>query len=73
VRKTPSWPGRSWANFSRLWLYSCMNAWTNLHLLGQLDTFLAARRPAATAAGAITTGRWPRGTLSGPPGAFKRP
>ena len=40
VRKTPSWP-RSWANFSLLSLYSHRNAWTNLHLLGQPDTFLA--------------------------------
>ena len=41
VRKTPSWP-RSWANFSLLWLYSHNNAWANLHLLGQPNTFLAA-------------------------------
>jgi hypothetical protein len=40
VRKTPSWP-RSWANFSRLLLYSHWNAWANLHLLGRPDTFLA--------------------------------
>jgi hypothetical protein len=40
VRKTPSWP-RSWANFSLLWLYSFWNAWANLHLLGQPNTFLA--------------------------------
>ena len=33
VRKTPSWP-RSWANFSRLLLYSHRNAWANLDLLG---------------------------------------
>jgi hypothetical protein len=33
VRKTPSWP-RSWANFSRLSLYSHRNAWANLDLLG---------------------------------------
>jgi hypothetical protein len=39
VRKTPSRP-RSWANFSLLWLYS-RNAWANLHLLGQPDTFLS--------------------------------
>jgi hypothetical protein len=43
VRKTPSWP-RSWANSSRLQLYSHMNAWANLHLLGQPNTILAARR-----------------------------
>ena len=41
VRKTPSWP-RSWANFSRLSLYSRWNAWANWHLLGQPDTFLAS-------------------------------
>jgi hypothetical protein len=41
VRKTPSWP-RSWANFSVLWLYSHPNAWTNVHLLGQPNSFLAA-------------------------------
>ena len=40
VRKTPSWP-RSWANFSLLSLYSRRNAWVNLHLLGQPNTFLA--------------------------------
>jgi hypothetical protein len=40
VRKTPSWP-RRWANSSRLQLYSRRNAWANLHLLGQLTTFLA--------------------------------
>ena len=36
----PSWP-RSWANFSPLSLYSHRNAWANLHLLGQPNTFLA--------------------------------
>ena len=41
VRKMPSWP-RSWANFSLLQLYSHRNAWANLHLLGQPNTFLAA-------------------------------
>jgi hypothetical protein len=40
VRKTPSWP-RSWANFSLLCLYSRRNAWANLRLLGQPNTFLA--------------------------------
>ena len=40
VRKMPSWP-RSWANFSLLQLYSHRNAWANLHLLGQPNTFLA--------------------------------
>jgi hypothetical protein len=40
ARNTPSWP-RSWANFSLLQLYSHRNAWANLHLLGQSDTFLA--------------------------------
>jgi hypothetical protein len=43
VRKTPSWP-RSWANFCLLSLYSAYshrNAWANLHLLGQPNTFLA--------------------------------
>ena len=40
VSKTPSWP-RSWANFSLLQLYSHRNAWANLHLLGQPNTFLA--------------------------------
>jgi hypothetical protein len=42
VRKTLSWP-RSWANFSLLSLYSHWNAWANLHLLGQPNTFLARR------------------------------
>jgi hypothetical protein len=40
VRKTPGWP-RSWANSSLLQLCSHRSAWTNLHLLGQPDTFLA--------------------------------
>ena len=40
VRKTPIWP-RSWANFSLLYLCSHRNAWANLRLLGQLNTFLA--------------------------------
>jgi hypothetical protein len=40
VRKTPSWP-RSWVNTSLLQLYSHRNAWANLRLLGQPDTFLA--------------------------------
>jgi hypothetical protein len=40
VRKTPIWP-RSWANFSLLYLCSHGNAWANLRLLGQLNTFLA--------------------------------
>jgi beta-glucosidase len=43
VRKTPSWP-RSWANFSNIQLRSHRNAWANLHLLGQPDTFLAQDR-----------------------------
>jgi hypothetical protein len=43
VRKTPSWP-RSWANCSLLWLYSHRNAWANLHLLSQLNNFLARGR-----------------------------
>jgi hypothetical protein len=30
VRKLSSWP-RSWADFSHLSLYSCRNAWANLH------------------------------------------
>jgi hypothetical protein len=42
VSKTPSWP-RSWANSSLLYQYSRRNAWANLHLLGQPDTFLAPR------------------------------
>jgi hypothetical protein len=50
VRKIPSWP-RSWANFSLLWLYFYRNAWANLHILGQPNTFLAGGlgcgRPAA--------------------------
>ena len=41
VRKRPSW-SRSWANFSLLWLYPYWNAWANLHILGQPNTFLAA-------------------------------
>ena len=40
VRKTPRWP-RSWANYSLLQLYSNCNAWANLHILGQPNTFLA--------------------------------
>jgi hypothetical protein len=40
VGETPSWP-RSWANFSPLSLYSRRNAWVNLHLLGQPNTFLS--------------------------------
>jgi hypothetical protein len=32
---------RSWANFSLLQLYYHRNAWANLHLLGQSNTFLA--------------------------------
>ena len=43
VRKAPSWP-RSWANFSPSQLCSHRNAWANLHLLGQPDTFLARVR-----------------------------
>jgi hypothetical protein len=67
VRRTPRWP-RSWANFSVLWLYSHRNAWANLHLLGQPNTFLA-RSPcsvAATSAAHHTLARgaawswWPR-------------
>jgi hypothetical protein len=41
VRTTPSWP-RSWANFSLLSLYPHRNAWANLDILGQSNTFLAA-------------------------------
>jgi hypothetical protein len=41
VRNTPSWP-RSWANFGRSSLYSRRNAWANLHLLGQPNSFLAS-------------------------------
>jgi hypothetical protein len=54
VKKTPSLP-RSLTNFSHLQLYSHMNAWANLHLLGQPNTFLApeplprARQPAGRA------------------------
>ena len=40
VRKLPSWP-RSWANCSLLQLYSQRNAWANLHILDQPNTFLA--------------------------------
>ena len=40
VRKTPSWP-RSWANFSLFQLYSHRNAWANLHIWEQPNTFLA--------------------------------
>jgi hypothetical protein len=39
VRKSPSWD-KSWANFSLLLMYSHMNARTNMHLLGQPNTFL---------------------------------
>ena len=47
MRKTPSWP-RSWANFSLLSLYSHRNAWANVHLLGQPNTFIACGpRPAS--------------------------
>ena len=41
VRETPRWP-RSWADFSPLWLSSHINAWANLRLLDQPNTFLAA-------------------------------
>jgi hypothetical protein len=41
VRKTPSWPSRSWANSSLLDLYSRTNVWANLRLVGQPNTFLA--------------------------------
>jgi ABC-type uncharacterized transport system fused permease/ATPase subunit len=40
VRKPPSWP-RSWASFSLSPLYSHRNAWANLRLLGQPDSFFA--------------------------------
>jgi hypothetical protein len=40
VRKAPSWL-RSWANFSLSKLCSNRNAWANLRLLGQPNTFLA--------------------------------
>ena len=40
MRETPSWP-RSWANFSLPSLYSHRNAWANLDLLGQPNTFPA--------------------------------
>jgi hypothetical protein len=40
VRTTSICP-RSWASFSLLWLYSHPNAWANLHILGQPNTFLA--------------------------------
>jgi hypothetical protein len=39
VRNTPNWP-RSWADFSLFESYSCRNAWANLRLLGQPNTFL---------------------------------
>ena len=53
---------RSWANFSLLQLYYHRNAWANLHLLGQPNTFLAT----VTAHGArpswrlcdLKTNRW---------------
>jgi hypothetical protein len=38
VRKAPSWP-RSWPNLSLLSLHSHRNAWANLHMLGQPNTF----------------------------------
>ena len=40
VRKMPCRP-RTWANFSLLQLFSHRNAWANLHLLGQPNSFLA--------------------------------
>jgi hypothetical protein len=40
VWEVPSWP-RSWPNFSLSQLHSHRNAWANLHILGQPDTFLA--------------------------------
>jgi hypothetical protein len=52
VRKTPIWPG-NWSNFSVLQLYSHRNAWANLHILGQPNTFLAR---AQSYEGAITLG-----------------
>jgi hypothetical protein len=52
VRKTPSWP-RSWANFSLLQLYLHRNAWANLHIVGQPNTFIAA--------GGVVCARYPGG------------
>jgi hypothetical protein len=67
VRKTPSRP-RSWANFSLLYLYFHRNAWANLYILGQPDTFLAE----AARHGGLPrlAGRTPHDG-PGPPGAFK--
>jgi hypothetical protein len=61
VRKTPSWP-RSWANCSLLSLYSHWNAWANLDILGQPNTFLAPgaaqlKAPARVTARARATAR----------------
>ena len=57
VRKTPSWP-RSRANFSLLSPYAHRNAWVNVHLLGQHNTFFAisSGRPSARCS------RWPAAT-----------
>jgi hypothetical protein len=41
VRRTPRWPG-SWADCTPLLLHSHKNAWANLYLLGQPNTFLTA-------------------------------
>ena len=41
VRRPPNWP-RSWANSSLSQQYSHRNAWANLYILGQPNTFLAA-------------------------------
>jgi hypothetical protein len=47
VRKTPSWH-RSWANSSRVELYSCRIAWANLRLLGQPKTLFSLQGPGWT-------------------------
>ena len=58
MRKTPSWP-RSWAIFSLLELYSHRNAWANLHLLGQPNSFLAQDGAAfGTAEGHFDRASW---------------
>ena len=58
VRKTPSWP-RSWAKSSLISLHSHRNAWANLLLLGQPETFLAAQHLHKGDLGTIRLMRYP--------------
>jgi hypothetical protein len=68
MRKTASRP-RSWANFSLLSLCSHRNAWANLHLLGQPNTFFAAGKKSKGGLGADARARWCTGCAKAHPGA----